>query len=188
MPAVPFNPTQSVRFDVARGTVRSGASDDRLLLVPASAIVELARSVPAEAAEALGRALGASVGKRAASRIGDVAGSSLEDFVTQLAGEAALAGIGVLSAERWGHALVLVVEDSPLPGSLVAPFAGAALEAASGRKVWTTVLSSASSTSHDENMTRVLVSSESAVGKVREWIAAGVAWGDAITRLQGGGA
>ena len=182
MTAATFNPAQSVRFDLTHGAVRAGTADDRLLLVPASALVDLALSASTEAAEAFAHALGSAVGRRAAARIGDASGSSPEDFVTHLAGEAALAGLGVLSVERWGRALVVLLEGSPLVGPLVGPFVGAALEGASGRKVATTVLSH----ERDEHRARVLVSSEGAVGRVREWIAAGASWGDAITRLQGG--
>ncbi len=180
MASASFNPSQSVRFDLAHGAVRAGSGDERLLLVPLVALMDLALSAPAEAVESLGKALGAAIGRRAAARIGDAAGSSLEDFVTQLAGEAALAGVGLWSVERWGRALVVVLEDSPLLGTLVAPLVGAALEAASGRKVASTLLA------RDERTARVLVSSERAVQRVREWIASGVAWGDAITKLHGG--
>jgi hypothetical protein len=180
MAAASFNPTQSVRFDLAQGAVSAGAGDDRVLLVPLAALMDLALAAPTPAVEALGRALGSAIGRRAALRIGNAKGSSLEDFVTQLAGEAALTGIGVLSVERWGRALVVVLEDSPLLGSLVAPLVGAALEAASGRKVASTLLS------RNEHSAHVLVSSESAVGRVREWMESGVAWGDALTRLHGG--
>ncbi len=176
-----FNATQGVRFDLARGAVRAGQGDDRLLLVPLAALVDLAAAAPPGAVEALGRALGTAIGRRAAARIGDATGSSLEDFVTQLAGEAALAGVGVLSVERWGRALVVVLEESPLPASLVSPLVGASLEAASGRKVASALLS------HDARSARVLVSSDRAVGRVREWMASGVPWGDAIAKLHGGG-
>jgi hypothetical protein len=176
-----FNPTQSVRFDIARGTVRAGSGDDRLLLVPVPAIVALAQSAPAAAAEAFVRALGSAIGRRAAARIGDATGSSLEDFVTHLAGEAAIAGAGVLSIERWGRALVVVLEESPLSGALVAPFVAAALDASSGRKVATLLLSG------EATPARVLVSSEGAVGRARAWMASGLGWGEAITRLHGGG-
>ena len=101
--------------------------------------------------------------------------------MTQLAGEAALAGVGVLSVERWGRALVIVLEESPLPAALVSPLVGAALEAASGRKVASALLS------HDARSARVLVSSDRAVARVREWMASGVPWGDAIAKLHGGG-
>ena len=179
MPAASFNATQSVRFDLAHGAVRAGSSDDRLLLVPLAALLELASAAPPAAVEALGRALAKAIGRRAAARIGEPAGSSLEDFVTQLAGEAALAGVGVLSIERWGRALVVVLEDSPLPGALVATIVGVALEAASGRKVASALLA------HDPRSSRVLVSSHRAVGQVREWIASGVPWGEAIAKLHG---
>jgi hypothetical protein len=181
MPAASFNATQSVRFDLTQGAVRAGTSDDRLLLVPLAALVALANAAPPAAAEALGRALGAAIGARAAARIGDATGTSLEGFVTQLAGEAALAGAGVLSVERWGRALVVVLEDSPLPGGLVTALVGAALDAASGRKVATALLS------HDAHEARVLVSSDSAVRRVRDWMADGASWGDAIAKLHGGG-
>jgi hypothetical protein len=179
--SAPFNATQGVRFDLAHGAVRAGQSDDRLLLVPLAALVDLAGAAPPGAVEALGRALGAAIGRRAATRIGDATGSSLEDFVTQLAGEAALAGVGLLSLERWGRALVVVLEDSPLPGALVSALVGAALEAASGRAVASALLS------QDAHSARVLVSSDRAVGRVREWMASGVPWGDAIAKLHGGG-
>jgi len=179
--SVPFSATQSVRFDLAHGAVRASASDDRLLLVPLAALLELAGSAPPAAVEAFGRALGTAIGRRAAARIGDASGTSLEGFVTQLAGEVALAGVGVLSIERWGRALVVVLESSPLPGGLVAALVGAALEAASGRKVAIALLS------QDAGAARLLVSSERAVGRVREWMASGVSWGDAIAKLHGGG-
>jgi hypothetical protein len=180
MAAPSFNPTHAVRFDLPHGAVRSGAEDDRLLLVSAAALMDLALAAPSEAVEALGVALGSAVGSRAAARLANPSTASLEDFVTQLAGEVALAGIGVLSVERWGRALVIVLEDSPLLGSLVAPFVAAALEGASKRKVWGTLIA------RDQQAARVLVSSERAIDRVRSWIASGVAWGDAITRLHGG--
>jgi hypothetical protein len=181
MSAASFNATQSVRFDLAHGAVRAGASDDRLLLVPLAALMDLARSAPNEAVEALGSALGSAIGRGAARRIANATESSLEEFVTQLAGEAALAGIGLLSLERWGRALVVVLEDSPLFAPMVSPLVGAAVQAATGRNVSTALLSL------DERSARVLVSSEGAIARVRAWIASGVPWGDAITKLHGVG-
>ena len=181
MAAASFNPTHAVRFDLPRGSVRSRDGDDRLLLISSAALMDLALSAPSEAVEALGRALGSAVGGRAAARIGDPAGSSIEDFVTQLSGEVALAGMGVLSVERWGRALVVVIEDSPLLGMLIVPFVTAALEKASGRSVSGVLLA------HGPRAARVLVSSERAVDRVRGWIASGVAWGEAIAKLHGGG-
>ena len=123
-------------------------------------------SAPPAAVEALGRALG---GRHRAPRGGVASanpkGSSLEEFVTQLAGEAALAGVGVLSLERWGRALVVVLEDSPLFAPIVAPLVGAAVEAATGREVVDRAAFARRALG-----ARVLVSSEGAVpGYARGW-------------------
>src|SRR6185312_6690542 len=103
-----FNPSHAVRFDLPKGEVRAAGSDERLALVPLAALLDLALSAPAEAVEALARALGASIGRRAAVRITEPRSASIDAFVTQLAGEAALAGIGTLAVERWGRALIVV--------------------------------------------------------------------------------
>jgi hypothetical protein len=175
-----FDPTRAIRFDLPHGTVRAGREDERLLLIPAAALDDLVLAAPREAVDALGRALGSGIGRRAAARLGDAQGASMEEFVAQLAGEAALAGVGVLSVERWGRALVVVVEESPLSGSLLAPTIASALEAASGRRVWYLLLS------RDERAARLLVASERAVGRVRAWVASGMGWGEALAKVQGG--
>ncbi|MGA7122432.1 MAG: hypothetical protein WBY94_20180 [Polyangiaceae bacterium] len=182
MVASPFDATHAVRFDLPRGSVRTQGDDQRVLLVPAAALDDLVRSASPEAVEALGRTLGAAIGRRAAARMGDPQEASMDAFVAQLAGEAAICGVGALSVERWGRALVIVVDDSPLVGTLLAPLVSAALEAASGRRTWCALLS------RDDRVARVLVGSEQAVGRVREWIASGMTWSEALTKLHGGGA
>jgi hypothetical protein len=181
MAAPSFDPTHAVRFDLPHGSVRAGGESDRVVLVPTAALDDLALSAPPEAVEALGRTLGSGIGRRAARRMGDAQSASVDGFVTQLAGEAALAGIGALSVERWGRALVVVVEHSPLVGNLLVPLVAAAIEAASGRRVWCALLS------RDAHIARVLVGSESSVARVRDWIASGLAWSEALAKLQGGG-
>ncbi len=182
MAAASFNPTHAVRFDLPRGSVRSADGDDRLLLISSAALMDLVLSAPSEAVESMGRALGSAVGRKAAARIGDPSRSSVEEFVTQLAGEAALAGMGLLSVERWGRALVVVIEDSPLLGMLIVPFVTAALEGATKRNVSGVLLA------QGPRAARVLISNERAVDRVRALIASGVAWGDAIAKLHGGDA
>lgn len=150
-----------------------------MLLVPCSALDELALSAPAEA-EVLGRALGAAIGKRAAGRMPDPAQATMESFVTQLAGECAVSGVGVLSVERWGRALVMVIEESSLAGPLLAPLVGSALEAALGKRVAATLLA------RDARLARVLVASENAVARAREAIASGTAWGEVLAQLNAG--
>jgi hypothetical protein len=181
MAATSFDPTHAVRFDLPQGSIHAGGDGERVLLVPTGALDDIVLSAPLEAVEALGRALGSAIGRRAAARMGDPQRASIEDFVTQLAGETAIAGVGALSIERWGRALVVVVESSPLTGTLLAPLVAGAVEAASGRTVSCTLLS------RDERSARVFVGGNRGVTRVREWIAAGVPWGEAIARVQGSG-
>jgi hypothetical protein len=182
MAAPSFDPTHAVRFDLPHGSVRTGGDGgERVLLVPTSALDDLVLSAPLEAVEALGRAIGAAVGRRAAAKM-DPKRAPLDDFVAQLAGEAAIAGVGALSIERWGRALIVVIEDSPLSGTILAPLVAAAVEGASGKPVACALLS------RDERTARVLLGSEVGVARAREWIASGVPWGEALVKLHGGGA
>jgi hypothetical protein len=181
MAATPFDPTHAVRFDLAAGAVLAGADRERMVVLPCAALDELVLSAPGEAVDALARVLGGSIGKRAAARMRDVAGASVEAFVTQLAGEMALAGVGAMSVERWGRALVVVVESSPLQNALLVPLVASAIEAATGKRAACAALS------RDDKAARLLVASDGAVGRVREWVAAGIGWGEALARLQGGG-
>src|ERR1700730_14583779 len=102
MVAPSFDPTHAVRFDLPRGSVRTRRDDDRVLLVPTAALDDLVRSAPPAAVEGLGRALGAAIGRRAAASMGDPQSASIDVFVAHLAGEAAGAGVGGVSVERWG--------------------------------------------------------------------------------------
>ena len=178
MAAGSFDPMHAVRFDLSSGSVRTRG--DRVVLVPATALDDIALSAPAEAVEALGQAIGSAIGRRAASRMGDPQNASVEAFVTQLSGEAALAGVGMLSVERWGRALVVLIEDSALPRSMLGPLIRSAIEVACDRRVWCAPLSS------DERTSRVFVGSELGVGRVREWIASGLSWSEALVKLHGG--
>jgi hypothetical protein len=179
MAASSFEATGAVQFDLSHGAVRAGREREPVLLVPCSALDELALTAPAEA-EVLGRALGTAIGKRAAGRLPEPGAASIESFVTQLAGECALAGVGVLSVERWGRALVVVIQESPLAGQLLAPLVAAALEAALGKAVSVGLLA------RDAKTARVLVASERAVAQALEAIAAGTSWGDALAKLNAG--
>jgi hypothetical protein len=175
-----FDSTHAVRFDLALGSVRAGNREERLLLVPSSALDDLILSASAEAVDALARAIGLAIGLRVAGRIGPGPEGSVEAFVVQLAGECAIAGVGTVALERWGRAMVVLLEHSPLPTAFLCPLVAAAIEAAAGRAVSCTLLT------RDNAVARVLVTSESAAARAREWIASGVAWGEALTRLQGG--
>src|SRR5260221_472483 len=176
MVGAPFDPAHAVRFDLGNGSVRAGG-DERVVLLPASALEALAAGAPRETARVLGRAIGRAVGERVRAGLGsfDAArGASVEAFVGRLAGELALMGYGVASLERWGRALVLVVERAPVGDALLADVLEAALETATGRVARCTSLVA------DTGSVRLLVSSERTHERVLAWLAQGVSWGDAL--------
>jgi hypothetical protein len=173
-----FDPTHAVRFDLAHGAVHAGAHGERLVMVPSAALEQWVALAPQESSEGLGRAMGTAIGRRAAARIESLVSASPELFITQLAGEAAMAGLGTLSVERWGRALVVLVDDCPLPTSLLAAFVAGAIEASTGRGVSTLLLD------RDGGSARVLVTGEPGTRRVRDWMAEGETWGAALARLQ----
>ncbi|MBS2014678.1 MAG: hypothetical protein JST00_17455 [Deltaproteobacteria bacterium] len=127
-----FEPNGAVRFDLKNGAA-SDSKGGRLVLVPSAVLAGLDPATLAHIGDALGRACGA----RIASRLGGdngVRATNLEVVVTHLAGELAIAGVGAVHLERWGRAMVAVVQN---PGVADDAFVGAvlagALSAASGR-------------------------------------------------------
>jgi hypothetical protein len=187
MPEARFDPSKAVTFDLASGLVHIEGAPSRVL-VPAEALRTLCAAAGREASGAFGRSIGAPMGLRVAHRFAeegasDVEGvrrASVEAIVDHLGGEMAIAGFGSLSIERWGHALVLVVDNSPLggPGDVVveAVLEGA-LEAATGRPARALVIA------RDTTRARFLIAGSAAVAKARAWIEQGVSWGEALTRL-----
>jgi len=115
-----FNPSEAVTFDLAFGHLHLDGAPSRVM-VPAGALLKLCEAAGAEQAAELGSAVGEALGRRVAVRMAAgqedrtaaVRAAGLEAVVEQLAGELALVGMGALSAERWGKALVLIVDQSP---------------------------------------------------------------------------
>ncbi len=181
-PVLPFDPSKAVTFDLSQGLVHLEGAPSRLL-VPAEALRALAEAAGPEAAAAFGRAMGEAMGRRAASRLGAGTGvqeAPVEAVVEHLGGELALAGRGSLGLERWGRALVLVVDQSPLGAGgdgLLGAALSAALEAAAGREVRTLLLG------RDAVRARFLVGGAAGVAKVQAWLGEGVPWGEALVRL-----
>jgi len=139
MPFAPFDPTRAVTFDLSSGQVHL---QDSLatVIVPASALADLCSAAGDEATARFGRAIGQAMGKRVAGRLGgpeasrtEVETSTIEGFVEHLGGEFALTGMGALSLERWGRALVFVLDRATAPVLLVSTLFEAALESATGR-------------------------------------------------------
>jgi hypothetical protein len=186
--AVPATPTERhVTFDLATGKVRS-SGDERLVFVPPSALDDLASSVGVEAASRFARAIGVAVGQRVARKLGSsegVLGASLEAFVSELALEVALSGWGSVRIERWGRAMVVVVEHAPISNHrLIAALIEGAIEAAAGRAVHGVSLGREQSGEAGAEPARVLVVSETTAERARGWMAEGASGQEILARLQ----
>jgi hypothetical protein len=176
-----FDPSKAVTFDLAHGLVHLDGAPSRLL-VPAEALAALASAAGPEASAAFGAAIGEAMGRRVASRLGEggVAAAPIAAVVDHLGGELALAGLGSLGVERWGRALVLVVDQSPLGDGgdlLLEATLASALGAAAGKAARVLHLA------RDGVRARFLVGGDAAIEKTKRWLDEGVAWGDAIVRL-----
>src|SRR5262245_15801444 len=121
-----YRPDHDVTFDLAHGLVHLEGAPTRVL-VPADALGALCAEAGADAVTAFGRAIGRAMGLRVAARLTASAdpehagepgagarSASLETMVDHLGAELSLAGLGSLGLERWGHALVVVVDHCPL--------------------------------------------------------------------------
>lgn len=117
-----FDPRGAITVDLRLGQVRVDAS--ARVLVPLEALSDLCLAAGEDATAELGEALGVAIGRRIASHFGRTAVSTgavhgavraapFGAVVEHLAGEFALSGLGALRAERWGRALLLVVDGAP---------------------------------------------------------------------------
>ncbi len=190
MPELRFDPSNAVTFDLESGLVHLEGAPFRLL-VPAGALAALLNSAGAEAIRAFGHALGEPMGRRLCTRFAGheqsggaeaVRGASLDAMVDHLGGELSLAGLGALSLERWGHALLLVVDHSPLGkegDAMLEAVLSSALQAATGRAANAVLLG------RDNSRARFLIAGDKALSKVRAWLGEGLGWGEVLTRLHG---
>jgi hypothetical protein len=149
-------------------------------MVPVEALAAIAGS---GASNEVARIVGTALGKRAAARIGQTNGATVEAFATALGGELAVAGYGALSFERWGRALVLVVEHAAVPDPMLGAMLAHAIEAASGRGDV-----ACATLAREGETARLLVASKASAARVNAWLEDGVKWGEALTRLHSGGA
>jgi hypothetical protein len=179
MATAPFDASKAVTFDLALGEIRQGAAPRRVL-VAADALAKLCDAAGREAAASFGRALGEMIGRRASGGIeGNPRDASLEAVVDHLSGEWALAGLGSLGFERWGHALVVVVDHAPSGADgLLESTLAAAISGVAGSSLVCVPLA------REEARVRFLVTGTAGAAKVRDWLGAGVAWADALRRLQ----
>jgi hypothetical protein len=174
--------THAVRFDLPRGSVH-GAGEERAVLLPASIFADLIFAAGPEVAVSIALQMGESMGKRVALRLGGRDGvrrAATEDMVTALAAEVSLAGLGALSLERWGKAMLLVIHNAPsIEHKFLAALFEGALGSSTGSPAHCAVVAS------DAGCVRILVGSATALDRVRDWISQGSGWADALARLQG---
>jgi hypothetical protein len=178
-----FDPARSIKFDLDRGHVSLEDKADRLL-VPIDALLVLCSNAGEEAVRDFGRTLGTEAGRRAAARLGAADKAGLDAVVEHLGGDFALMGLGSLGIERWGHALVVTFDDSPLGAhgaALLAAIIEGALQRAFGRDASAVVLD------RDQGRLRLLVVRAAGAERVRGWLREGTAWGEVLTRLHASG-
>lgn len=172
-----FDPNGAVRFDLRSGTA-TDAQGARLVLVPSAALGALDDDVLGRIGAEIGRACGARVAEALGGASG-VRGASLEAVVSHLAGELATMGTLALRLERWGQAMIAVVDNPSVDRAafLEALLAGA-IGAASGTSVFVASLGPSGDT------VRLFVGSQSTSARVRTLKGAGRSYAEIIAKLQ----
>jgi hypothetical protein len=171
---------QGVKFDLGRGLVSVDDASYRLL-IPCDLLADLLKESSPDAARDFGRRIGTEIGRRVANRLGDNPGrASVETVLGELGADIALTGLGSLGLERWGKALVMTLEGSPLGprgDGLLASVLEGALRRALGRAASVVPLE------RSEKTVRLLVVSPKTAERVEKWLASGTPWADALNRL-----
>ena len=179
-----FDPSGAVRFDLRNGAA-SDAKGKRVVLIPVEALSALGDGQRLALAM-IGQATGQACGARVASRLGGDAGvrkASLEDVVSHLAGELAVAGLGMLHIERWGRALVCVLAQAPIAdeASLEETLSGA-LSSATGREVMCACMGA------EGGQTKFFCGAAATADRVRTAVGEGKRPAEILASLQEGGA
>jgi hypothetical protein len=183
MATPPFDTAKAVSFDLARGLIALGGGAASVL-VPVDPLDELCRAAGPEATSAFGRALGEGLGSQVRRRLeaigSDARKATIEVLLDQLAGEWATLGLGALTVERWGRALVFVADHAALRTSgdaLLASVLSAALASASGNDCRCVPLA------REGQRVRLLVTSAAGASRAASWVAQGISWGEVLVRL-----
>ena len=172
-----FDPTRAVVFDLPRGQV-SLQGKSPVLVLPAEALAQICGRLDVAAIRQFGSGLGRPAGVRIRERLRSV--PTLEVMVDQLGGELSLAGLGSLTMERWGQALVVRIEGCPLGApahELMSAYVEAALQVAVERELEALVLE------RGPDSFRLLLCGKAGAARVKGWLSAGGSWGDALAAL-----
>jgi hypothetical protein len=169
-----------VTFDLEKGRVHlADARDDnaRMVVVPAAALARLIAAAKDEGV-AVGRALGEGIGARIGPK--EDADASVDHALASIAEELALLGLGAVSLERWGRALIVVLDDAAdLGEAFLAAVIEGTLSSATTRQVHARALGRTGS------KLRVFVGRAATVDKLGTLLEEGIGWGDALVRLHG---
>jgi len=170
-----FDPTRAVVFDLPRGQVTLQGKSP-VLVLPAEALSQICGRLDVAAIRQFGSALGKSAGARIRERLRS-GPPSLEVMVDQLGGELSLAGLGALTIERWGQALVIRIEGCPLGHELMSAYVEAALQVSVERELEALVIE------RGPDSFRLLLCGKAGAARVKGWLSAGGSWGDALAAL-----
>lgn len=131
-----FDPTRAIVYDLSRGQLRDDEGQVRLN-VPYFLLHRLCEQAGPEAASDFGHALGGDIGRRIRDRMANRADQAdVAAWTEHLGGHLALLGLGDLSLERWGRALVIRVVGAPSGASaLLSSVVAGALQRGLGRDV-----------------------------------------------------
>lgn len=180
MPGPAFDPNGAVRFDMTNGAALDSRGA-RFVLVPASALDALDRATPGALAH-IGSEVGRACGARILAKLGgdsEVRAATLDVVVTHLAGELAIAGLGSVSVEQWGKALVVVLTNPTVnsDGFLAGALAGA-VTVAVGREVFMIPIG------RDGNVARFYIGTQQTMIRCRSLVSSGKSWMDILAALQ----
>jgi hypothetical protein len=174
-----FDPTRAIIYDLTGGQLRDDEGVSRVNL-PIHQLVRLLEQAGADSTADFGRGLGSDLGRRIASKLEKTSG--IDAFTEHLGGHVALLGLGCLTVERWGKALVLRVAGVPEGAeALLGAVLEGALQRALGRQVATVAFASDKSTGY-------LVVSSATADRVRGLRSAGEGLGQVVEQLHRGAA
>lgn len=108
-----FDPGGYFAFDLARGAVHT-RHGERVLVLASDVLGPLVSTAVRQGDLTAVRMLGKRIGEDAQRSLGnDVKSAAPESVTTHASGMLSLLGWGTLQLERWGQALVLVLEGAP---------------------------------------------------------------------------